>query len=170
MRTLNRVILTISVIAGIAVMLSMSTIPSSYGGNLVLGGDVPVDIKPESCPNPLNVNSQGVLPVAILGADDIDVTNFAASTITLEGVQPLRSELEDVATPFVPFIGKSDALDCTDEGPDGFVDLTFKFDTQEIVAALGGVNDGDVLVLQLTGFTNGGNPIQGEDVVIIIKK
>jgi len=151
-------------------MLSMSTIPSSYGGNLREGGVVPVDIKPESCPNPLNVNSEGVLPVAILGTDDIDVTNFDPSTIKLEGVSPLRSELEDVATPFTPFTGKGEAFDCTDEGPDGFVDLTFKFSTQAIVAALGPVQDGDVLVLSLTGLTTIGNPIEGEDVVIIIKK
>jgi len=35
--------------------------------------EVPVDIKPTSCPNPLNVKSRGVLPVAILGTADFDV-------------------------------------------------------------------------------------------------
>ena len=37
------------------------------------GDGVPIDIKPQSCPNPLNVNSKGVLPVAILGTDTFDV-------------------------------------------------------------------------------------------------
>jgi len=132
--------------------------------------DVPLDIKPESCPNPLNVNSEGVLPVAILGTADIDVTTIDLSTITLQGVSPLRSGLEDVATPFEPFIGKTDALDCTDEGPDGFVDLTFKFSTQAIVAAWDEPSDGEVIVLRLEGNFNDGQPFEGEDVVIIISK
>jgi hypothetical protein len=41
------------------------------------------------------------------------------------------------------------------------------------VAALGDVNDGDVLALHLTGNLkeeHTGTPIQGEDVVRIIKK
>ena len=47
----------------------------------------------------------------------------------------------------------SDANDCncTEEGPDGFLDLTLKFKTQRIVEAVGDVNDGDVRVLTLTG-------------------
>jgi hypothetical protein len=134
---------------------------------------VPVDIKPTSCRNPLNVKSKGVLPVAILGSGDLDVEQIDPATILLEGVSPLRWALEDVATPFEPYIGKQDAFDCTEDGPDGFQDLTFKFDEQEIVAALGEVNDGDVLVLQLTGNLKeefGGTPIFGEDVVVILKK
>ena len=58
-------------------------------------------------------------------------------------------------------------------GPDGFTDLSLKFKTQEIVAALGAVNDGDEMVLHLTGNLKeefGGTPISGQDVVLIIKK
>jgi hypothetical protein len=35
--------------------------------------------------------------------------------------------------------------------PDGFLDLTLKFETQRIVEAIGDVNDDDVRVLTLTG-------------------
>jgi len=139
--------------------------------------DVPVDIKPTSCPNPLNVKSKGVLPVAILGTADFDVTQVDLESVRLtygeDGVKisPLRWALEDVATPFVPFTGKEDCLDCTTAGPDGYLDLTLKFDMQEVVAALGEVNDGDCLVLQLTGKLNDGTTeISGEDVVRILKK
>jgi hypothetical protein len=131
---------------------------------------VPVDIKPQSCRNPLNVKSKGVLPVAILGTDDFDVNQVDPASVELVGVSPLRWALEDVATPYEPFVGKEDAFDCTDEGPDGYMDLTFKFDIQEIVAALGDVNDGDVLVLSLTGRLMGGEGFVGEDVVVILKK
>jgi len=132
----------------------------------------PIDIKPQSCPNPLNVKKKGVLPVAILGTEDIDVTQIDPATIELEGVAPLRWDWEDVATPFEPFLGKEDCMeDCTTDGPDGWLDLTLKFDAQEVVAALGAVEDGECWVLTLTGNLLGGTPIEfGEDVIIIIKK
>jgi hypothetical protein len=53
------------------------------------------------------------------------------------------------------------------------LDLTLKFDAQELVAALGDVSDGDVLILTLTGALKpdyGGTPIIGGDVVWILSK
>ena len=138
---------------------------------------VATDIKPQSCPNPLNVKSKGVLPVAILGTENFDVTKINPDTIELAGVSLLRWALEDVATPYEPFVGKEDCMeDCIIDGPDEFLDLTLKFYTQEVVEAIeaiGEVNDGDCLVLTLTGnlFEEfGGTPIVGEDVVLILKK
>jgi hypothetical protein len=134
--------------------------------------DVWFDVKPESCPNPIDTKSRGVVPVAILGTAEFDVTQVDPSTVALEGVAPLRWDYEDVAT---PFNGPSldDAFDCTEEGPDGFVDLTLKFDNQELVAALGPVEDGDVLVLEVYGHLGeefGGDPFYGYDLVLIKKK
>lgn len=131
---------------------------------------VPVDIKPTSCPNPLNVNSKGVLPVAILGTDTFDVTDVDPATVRLEGVAPLRWSLEDVATPFDGEITEGCCECCTIAGPDGFMDLTLKFDTQEIVAALSKVEDGDCLRLTLTGELYDGTDIMGIDVIKVIKK
>lgn len=134
---------------------------------------VPVDIHPTSCRNPLDVGSKGVLPVAILGTEDFDVTQIDSATVLLGNVPALRWALEDVAAPFEPYIGKEDAFDCTTEGPDGYLDLTLKFDTQAVVADIGYVEDGDVLLLQLTGNLKeeyGGTAIMGEDVVVILKK
>ena len=124
--------------------------------------EVTVDIKPMSSPNPLNVNSKGVLPVAILGTTHFDVSQVDPTTIRLEGIAPLRWALEDVGSPDDPLAG-----------PDELTDLTLKFGTQAIVAALGAVNDGDYVVLNLTGNLKeefGGTSIVGEDVVLIIKK
>jgi hypothetical protein len=132
--------------------------------------EVPVDIKPGSCRNPLNVRSRGILPVAILGTEDFDVSQIDPTTVRLMGVAPLRWSMEDVATPFEPFVGKEDAFDCTTDGPDGFLDLTLKFSTQEIVGALGDVSDGGVLVLELHGELFDGTSFEGEDVVVILKK
>lgn len=134
---------------------------------------VAVDIKPQSCRNPLRVGARGVLPVAIVGTAGFDVRQVEPNSLRLEGVTPLRSSVEDVATPFFPFTGKRGPFDCTDEGADGFADLTLKFDSQQVAAALGPVADGQVRVLRVTGALRpefGGTPIIGEDVVVILNK
>jgi len=132
---------------------------------------VAVDIKPQSCPNPINTKSKGVIPVAILGTDDFDVIDIEIESLRLVGVEPIRVDIEDVSTPFEPFLGKVNCTeDCNELGPDGFLDLTLKFDKQEVVEALGDVGDGACLVLDLTGNTTDDTPIVGEDVVLIKKK
>ena len=162
--------------------------------------EVPVDIKPTSCPNPINTKSNGVTPVAILGTLDFDVTQIDPTTVTLAGASPLRWDWEDVATPFGPYTGKEDCdLDCNTEGPDGYLDLTLKFYTQELLDAIGtvesfevneeeldalesGVDDqvttingeslsvGPCLVIRLEGLLLDGTHIIGEDVVRILEK
>jgi hypothetical protein len=132
--------------------------------------EIAIDIKPTSCPNPLNVVEKGVLPVAILGTVDFDASTIDPASVQLAGVSPLRWSWEDVATPYEPYTGKGDAYDCNEYGADGAMDLTLKFDAQEVVAALGDVYDGDVLVIDLTGHLQeayGGTPFFGEDVVRI---
>lgn len=127
---------------------------------------VDLDIKPTSCPNPLNLNSRGVLPVAILGSEDLDVTTIDVASIQLEGVAPIRSSYEDVATP----VADGQDCECTEEGPDGFLDLTLKFKKTEVIAALGEVQDGNLVPLTLTGMLReefGGTPIEGSDCVRI---
>lgn len=124
---------------------------------------VTIDIKPGSCPNPLNVKSRGVLPVAVLGSEDFDVSSIDAASIRLAGVAPIRSSFEDVATP----VSDSNECECSTEGPDGFLDLTLKFETQRIVEAIGEVDHGDELVLELTGVLSDETRIEGSDCVII---
>jgi hypothetical protein len=122
-----------------------------------------IDIKPGSCPNPLNVKSKGVLPVAVLGSQDFDVSIIDVASIRLAGVAPIRSGYEDVATP----VSDVNECECSTEGPDGFDDLIIKFETQEIVDAIGEVDHGDELVLELTGVLSDETPIEGSDCVII---
>ena len=126
---------------------------------------ISLDIKPGSCPNPLNVKSKGVLPVAILGTSDFDVTTIDVSTVLLEGIGPIGDALEDVAAPFNG-VSHADCLDCTKQGSDGITDLTLKFETQEIVTVLGEVNDGDCIALHLSGVLLDGSPFEGIDYII----
>ncbi len=124
---------------------------------------VAVDIKPGGCPNPLNVKSSGVLPVAILGSGDLDVSQIVPTSVRLAGVEAIRNSYEDVAAP----VTDTNDCNCTAQGPDGYPDLTLKFKTQEIVEAIGDVNEGDVLTLELTGVLFGERPIEGADCVVI---
>ena len=124
-----------------------------------------MDIKPGSCQNPLNIKASGVLPVAILGTADFDVTQIDPGSITLEGVNAGRWAIEDVT-------GPSDNCE-EDEYPDGYLDLSLKFDNKKIAGALGMVKDRQKRILKLRGrlFEEfGGTEIEGEDVVIILKK
>lgn len=126
---------------------------------------VAIDIKPASCPNPLNVNSQGVLPVVILGTDEFDVAQVVGAS--LEGVAPGRYDYEDVSTP----VGAdAEGCECTTEGPDGYIDLALKFDTQEIVAAIGDVEDDQILPLILEVTLEDGTVIEASDCVVIRKE
>lgn len=120
--------------------------------------EVGIDIKPGSTPNPLNVNSHGDLPVAVLGAS-IDVTKIDPSTVSLQGVAPLRSAYEDV------------------DG-DGALDLSLKFDVPSVVQALANglgrpLRDGEVVRVRLTANLlprYGRDAIQGADDVVVRSK
>jgi hypothetical protein len=50
---------------------------------IVVPAQPALDIKPGSCPNPLNPRSHGVLPVALLGTEGFDVTDVDVSTLTI---------------------------------------------------------------------------------------
>ena len=128
--------------------------------------EVSVDIKPQSCPNPVNTKSKGVLPVVILGSDVLDINDIDYDSILLEGIAPLRGSYEDVASP----VADNTECACTTNGADGYMDLTLKFKTQEIVAALGEVVDDELWMLHLTGNLKDGTPIEGTDCILIKKK
>jgi hypothetical protein len=145
------------------------------------GPTVQLDIKPGSCPSPLNVRSRGVLPVAILGSDDTDVTSIDPETIliTREGfedvvpVAPIRYSYDDVGTP-----SEGDLCDCDHPGEDdldedinadGITDLTLKFSVPELVDGLGlkDVASGTIIPLTIVGESEDGT-FMGEDCVKII--
>ena len=131
---------------------------------------VALDIRPQQCPNRMNVRRSGDLPVAIAGTDTVDVRDLDLDSIRLVGVSPRRrfARLADVATPFEPFIGRQEARDCTREGPDGFEDLLLRFNNRRVGRALGPVSDRELVVVPLTGMLVNGAPIRGQDVIVVI--
>ena len=134
---------------------------------------VSFDIKPGSCPNAFSVKSNGVLPVAILGTDDFDVTTIDLDSIRLtrEGigneVPPINKfNLRDAGTPF-----EGELCDCHKRHGDGYMDLTLKFNTQAVVngLGLGGIPQWQIMIpLTIVGETYDGTPIKGEDCVMLI--
>jgi hypothetical protein len=157
--------LSVLIMCGLLVVMMGAISPAA-----AQGFSVDIDIKPQSCPNPLNVNSKGVVSVAILGTASFDVMTVDPEMVRLEGVAPMRWSFEDVSTP----ADDGDPYACTTEGPDGMMDMTFKFKTQEIVEALDGdISDGDLIFLYLTGRLRpefDGSPFAGQDWVVILKK
>ncbi len=108
-----------------------------------------LDIKPGSFPNPINLNSHGKLPAALLGSSTFDIGNVDVSSLLLEGIAPVRTKVEDM-----------DA--------DGYDDLILKFLTGDIFNALDAPVPGDVITLKLTGVMSDGNQFFAEDDVVVV--
>ncbi len=135
--------------------------------------DVCFDVKPDSWPNPLNLKSNGVLPVAICGTETFDVATIDPTSVFLtrdgmpDTVVPVRWSIEDVGTPFVGEPGDEHPT-----GPDGIPDLVIKFDTAQVVTSLlGGALPGDEIKLIIRGNLTpdgGGIAIEGADWIIIV--
>lgn len=112
---------------------------------------VGVDIKPGGFPNSVKLKDKGVLPVAVLGSDDLDVTQISFSSLRIGSVAPLsrnRYGLEDVNS-------------------DGFVDMVVHFSMSELTTGSGPLNSGSTQ-LTITGTLMDGTPITGTDSVRII--
>ena len=102
---------------------------------LIISGceEIFIDVKPQSCPNTVDLNGNDVLPVAILGTDTFDVFDVDVMAVTLLGVEPIDFSYEDVSTP----VGMdAENCECTDAGPDGYLDIVLRFDTQEVAGAM----------------------------------
>ncbi|HEY5747442.1 MAG TPA: LamG-like jellyroll fold domain-containing protein, partial [Chryseolinea sp.] len=86
--------------------------------------EVAIDIKPGSFPNCFNVDGNGVIPVAILGSADFDVSQidtdsleFAGLAVRVRGNDARQCGVEDVSGDFTSPEG----------APDGFPDLVCQF-------------------------------------------
>jgi hypothetical protein len=96
-----------------------------------------------------------VLPIAILGETDLDVTTIDPSSILLEGFPPARWSIEDVSA-----FGECD-------GRDGYLDLVLKWDSDLINVALGNASKGDEFLSRMTGDSSGGWFLGREGVSIV---
>ena len=120
-----------------------------------------------NCPSPLDLMSNGVLKVIVLGKRGFRIGRIDPMSARLEGVAPLGFAFEDVAAPINgPRCAKRHKHRSRIE-TDGIDDLVLEFDSQEVARALGDLNGDGVAVLELTGKLKDGTPILGEDIVVI---
>ncbi len=120
-----------------------------------------------NCPSPLDLKSNGVLTVIVLGKRGFHIGRIDPMSARLEGVAPLSFVIEDVAAPINgPRSAKRHRHPANIE-TDGIDDLALEFDTQKIAQALGDLNGDGMAVLELTGKLKDGTPILGEDIVVI---
>ncbi len=108
-----------------------------------------VDIAPGFCPNVVNTNEGGVIQVAIVGTQSLNVSNIIPASVTLNGVlADTNSFIADVAVPFVYTKG------CPKRKKDGIPDLVVEFDVNQLIASLRTVKNGEVKVLTVNGTMN----------------
>jgi hypothetical protein len=132
-----------------------------------------VDIMPGVCPGVLNITEQGLLPIAILGTQDFNVTIIDPSTVRLmrEGstgiIQPFRWNVSDMAT--APLIDSGESCNCYVAVADGYGDLILEFDIYELVQLLELQSlSGDNVVLNLTGTAQNNSTVEGSDCLNVL--
>jgi hypothetical protein len=111
---------------------------------------VDIDIKPGSDPNCFNINGSGVIPVAILGDADFDVTDIDTSSLSFDGLA-------------VRVRGKKGPL-CSFEysNADSYIDLVCHFE-DDAGYWIGGGDIGTV-----TGLLLDDTPFEGADSICIV--
>ncbi len=112
---------------------------------------VEIDIKPGSDPNCFNNNGSGVIPVAVLGSAEFDVSEIDPSSVKLAGLD-LRA------------VGKSNKLlaHIEDVNNDGFDDLVVQIEDQNGTFMSGNST------AELTGTLFSGTPIKGTDEICVV--
>lgn len=140
----------------------------------------PLDIRPGACPNGLNRRSRGILPVAIVGTAELNVTQIDIETVRLARADGLGGEVAPIAGPPGPPArirdvaarGSGAACTCEPARPDGVDDLLLSFPIEQLVDALNLAEfvPGDEVQLTLSGSLADGTPLTtAADCVRIVR-
>ena len=115
-----------------------------------LPGNIEIDIKPGSDPNSINLDSNGVVPVAILGSEDFDAAEVNPLTVTLSGA---AAKLKGNS-------GNAGSLE--DVNDDGYLDRVVQVITEQLV-----LTSGDTVAV-LNAYTYAGLALTGSDWIRIV--
>ena len=112
---------------------------------------VVIDIKPDSFPNSINLDSAGSVPVAILSSASFDATQVDPDSVTLAGAR-------------VRLVARGSRYQCgtSDVNGDGRLDLLCHVETAQFM-----LQSGDAIA-QLQARTFDGREIRGEDSISIV--
>ena len=105
-----------------------------------------IDIKPGSDINPINLRSNGLVPVAVLTTDDLDALTVDLNSIIFAGAKPVKRKVQDI------------------DG-DGNNDILLHFKTIELSDLSSSSTEA-----VLTGVTLDSTPFSGKDSVKILQK
>jgi hypothetical protein len=136
-----------------------------------------LDIKPGSCPNSFNRKSNGVLPVALVGTDVFDVMDVDLASVYLmradggggavaphEGPPGPHSVYADVATPLA-----GELCECIEAEGDGIMDLSMKFNSNDVVEALElDLVDCEFVELEVSGALLDGTAFAATDCIRLV--
>jgi parallel beta-helix repeat protein len=133
-----------------AVDTAGNTASCTFSVTVTAPEQVIVDIAPGFCPAVVNTKEGGVIQVAIVGTQSLNITNIIPASVTLNGVLSTTNSFitNSVAAPFVYTRG------CDKKKRDGTPDLIVEFDVNELIASLGTVKNGEVKVLTVNGTQN----------------
>ena len=138
-------ILPIILVVSLVSILILGAIPATLNA-------CPIDIKPGSYPNSINLNSNGVVPVAVIGSADFSVEWIKPETVKFINAFAFKWSLENV-------------------NGDIYMDMVFHFKTQEIGLTSnsfeGSLTIGDTIWGAGSGFTT---PPDTINIVPIVPK
>ena len=135
-------------------------------------------VKQGACPAPVNPNSNGVIPMLLVGDGDFDVNMVDLTTLELRrcdgagGVAtPLadHTEVEDLNHPFGGGEVGCGACACNEnQESDGIGDLKLKFRTDTTLAALGLTAADGVTTVELSGSMMDGSAFVARDCMVVV--
>ncbi len=134
-------------------------------------------VKQGACPAPVNPNSNGVIPMLLVGDVDFDVSNVDRESLELrrcDGVGGTATPLADhtqVKDLNHPFDGEVSCGQCTcndDQSSDGIGDLSLKFRTSTTLEALEITAAGGVVGVELIGSLLDGSTFFARDCVVVV--
>ena len=125
-------------------------LPETGGFPLSVAHRVNIDIRPGSDVNPVNLKSKGVLPVAIFGSKEFDVSNIDPLSISLAGA---RVQVKGKGTPMTSL---------GDINNDGLQDLIVHIDTEALQLSRGDTKATLRAMTMDGGFVIGSDPVRIE--------
>ena len=147
---------------------------------LALGAVLPLDVMPGSCPNPLDTKGQGVFPVLLLGTTLVDVAGVDVASVRISRADGVGGDAGAARGPSGPNAILADLAttvsgepyDCGALLGDGTLDLSLKFSTPDVVAALAlaALPNGTSVDLVLRGAFVDGRTFVAYDSVTLVPK
>lgn len=119
-------------------------------------------------PSGINRSSKGVVPAAILGDADLDVSLIDVSTISIWRADGVGGIVAPLSSPGIAFEDVS-GPGSPDASPDGVLDLVMKFSTPELVESLElkELDKNGLVELVVSGALQDGTPFSGSDWIVV---